>query len=61
MKNYYYPTSRLTYKISELVIPDNDIKIDGYTYSKLMKRPLGRAFDRRLINPQTDEKIILLR
>lgn len=60
-KNYYFPSSRLTYKLSELVLDGQDIKIEGYTYSKLSKRPNGRGVARRLLNPETEEKIVILR
>lgn len=60
-KNYYFPKSRMTYKISELALDGQDISIEGYTYTLLSKRPAGRPVARKLLNTETGEKITILR
>lgn len=61
MKNYYFPKAKLTYKISELALDGDFIRIGDYIYVKLMRRPNGRMVERRLLNVDTNEKITILR
>jgi len=59
MKSYYIKNSRINYSISNTVIPHNHISFEGMTYERVSKAPSNRIVQRRLINPDTQEKIII--
>lgn len=61
MKNYYFPKAKLNYKLSELALDSDFIKIGDYIYVRLLRRPNGRLVERRLLNVDTNEKITILR
>lgn len=59
---YYIKSLKLTYKLSEMVVDDNFIKVDNYKYVQLQKRPPGRHIDRVLHSlTNVEDKIVLLK
>jgi len=59
VKSMYVPSHRITYKISEDVVPGHHIMVEGQRYEMLSKRPIGRRVTRSLINEEKQERIVL--
>lgn len=45
---YYIPSVKINAKVADLVIPGNHIRVDGYQYERLMRKPRGRSIKRNL-------------
>ena len=58
-KLFYYPTSRLTFKLKELVLEGKHITVEGITYQLLFKRPPGRPVKRTLTSMDQSTQLIL--
>jgi chorismate-pyruvate lyase len=58
-KSYYIHSGKISSRIADSVIPGNHITVEGITYQKLTKRPLGRSAVRNLVNIDSTEKLIL--
>lgn len=54
---YYMPSVKINAKTSDLVIPGEHIKVEGYQYERLRSKPRGRSRVRTLSN--TDTTLIL--
>ena len=45
---YYIPSVKINAKVADLVMPGNHIKVDGYQYERLVRKPRGRSIKRTL-------------
>lgn len=54
---YYLLKTKITYRLAELVIDGNHIRVNGNTYERLISRPHGRRVDMRLRSD--NERLIL--
>jgi hypothetical protein len=60
MKNtYYVHTTKINARIADTVLDGQHIIVDGYTYEKVSKRPVGKLITRRFSGINSDEKLIL--
>ena len=50
IESFFILKSKLTYKLSELVIDGSHIVVDSLTFEKLSSRPYGRRLYRKLQN-----------
>ena len=55
----YMPSIKLTPTIEEFSIPKDFITIGDFTYIRLSRKPKGRSIDRKLINPETGQQILI--
>ena len=49
----------MTYKIAETVIDGYHIKIDNYTYERVLRKPQGRSLKHSLINKDGTERWLI--
>ena len=45
---YYIPSVKINAKVADLVIPGNHIRIDGYQFERVIRKPRGRSIKRTL-------------
>ena len=55
----YVPRVKMTYKIAETVIDGYHIKIDNYTYERVLRKPQGRSLKHSLINKDETERWLI--
>lgn len=60
-EKYYIHAGRLTQKLQEIALDRDDIHIEGEHYIQLSERPKGRATLRKLSNPKTGDRILILK
>ena len=58
-KLIYVSALRINAKVSEIVVPGYPIVIDGYTYERVSRAPLGRRKLRTLISQDSQEKLVI--
>jgi hypothetical protein len=58
-KLFYVPAVKMNAKLQETKMEGFHISIDGYTYERLSRRPVGRPITRRLLNTATEEQIVI--
>lgn len=58
---YFVPSSWITDKIRVYLISDQWMTIEGVLYHQVTTRPPGWHVARRLVNPETEEKIIIFK
>jgi hypothetical protein len=58
-ENYYIRATKINARVADLVLEGNHITIDGYTFEKLDRKPRGRVIERRLLNTETQERILI--
>lgn len=59
MEKYYVPTIKVNSRIADLVLDGYHIEIEGYRYEELARKPKGRSIKRKLINTNTQERLII--
>ena len=59
IESYYIPSTKVNFKISEIVIPGCFIEIESYRYEQLSRKPRGRSISRKLLNTSTNERFII--
>jgi len=58
-KLYYIPSHRMNARISETVIDGDDITIEGITYQRLSRAPIGKSIKRRLRKSDETQRIVI--
>lgn len=58
---YFIPSSRMTEKVKSLLLSEQWIVIEGVQYHQVMHKPPGWVELRRLVQPETGERIILFK
>ena len=58
-KEYYIAKSRMNARIADTVIDGVHINIDGMTYERVSKAPIGRRPVQRLLNETTNTRITI--
>lgn len=58
-KLYYVTASKINARIADTVIPGYPINMDGYLYEKVRTPPRGRRIVRRLLNTETQTRIVI--
>jgi hypothetical protein len=58
-KLFYVSSTKINAKIADTVIDGQHIEMEGYTYQRVSRRPLGRRVLRRLLNEQKQEQIVI--
>lgn len=58
-KSYYVHTPKINARIAETVEVGNHITVEGYTYQKVSRRPVGKVASRKLTSIDEREKLIL--
>ena len=56
---YYFPSIKMNAKISEIVEDGFPIEMEGYKYGRLLRKPRGRSRLRRLVNENTQIRLII--
>jgi|TARA_R110001592_G_C13113550_1_gene745174 hypothetical protein len=56
---YYFPSIKMNAKISEIVEDGFPIEMEGYKYERLLRKPRGRSILRRLVNENTQTRLII--
>ena len=59
VKSYYIARSRMNARIADTVIQNDSISIDGITYEKVSKAPIGRSVQRRLRKTDESQRIVI--
>ena len=60
-ENYYVPSLKINSKISDTVIEGKHIEIDGITFQRLSRKPRGRSIQRRLLNMDSNLRLVIYR
>lgn len=60
-ENYYLPSLKINSKVSDTVIEGRHIEIDGITYQRLSRKPRGRSIERKLLNMDSNLRLIIYR
>jgi len=55
----FVPSTKISAKIAENIIPGNHITVEGLTYQMVAKRPIGRRILRKLQNVNTNTRIVI--
>lgn len=58
-KKYYIARSRMNARIAETVVDGDPISIDGITYERVSKAPIGRSVQRRLRKTDETQRIVI--
>ncbi len=58
-KKYYIARSRINARISDTVIDGEIISIEGITYQRLSRAPIGRSIKRRLRKTDETQRIVI--
>ena len=58
-KLYYIPSHRINARISDTIIDGDDISIDGITFQRLSRAPIGRSIQRRLRKTDETQRIVI--
>lgn len=58
-KLYFIALRRTNAMIADTILSGYHIKLDGYTYEQVSRPPRGRTIRRRLINENTQERILI--
>lgn len=61
MEEYYLPSLKINSKVSDTVIEGRHIEIDGITYQRLSRKPRGRSIQRRLLNMDSNLRLVIYR
>ena len=59
IENYYVRATKINARIADIVVDGAHIEMDGYRFEKLMKKPRGRLIERKLVNVNTEERILI--
>lgn len=59
IKLYFIPATKINARISETVLTGYHIKIDGFTFEQVSKRPFGKTLRRSLVNEAKQERILI--
>jgi hypothetical protein len=60
LEEYYYVSSlRINSKISDTVIEGKHIEIDGITFQRLSRKPRGRSIERKLLNINSNLRLVI--
>tara|TARA_S200000501_G_C20221178_1_gene481606 strand:+ start:299 stop:493 length:195 start_codon:yes stop_codon:yes gene_type:complete len=57
---FYVPSAKMNFKLSEIEIKGDDISVGGYTYKRIGKRPRGRQIERVLSKVDNPELKLIL-
>ena len=58
-KLYYIPSHRMNARIADTVLEGEDISIEGITYQRLSRAPIGRSIQRRLRKTDESQRIVI--
>ena len=58
-KLYYIPSHRMNARIAETVLEGEDITIEGVTYQRLSRAPIGKSIKRRLRKTDETQRIVI--
>ena len=58
-KLYYIPQWRMNARIAETVLEGEDITIEGITYQRLSRAPIGKSIKRRLRKTDETQRIVI--
>lgn len=58
-KLFYVPATKINARIADTVVEGYPIMIEGYQYEKVSRAPRGRKILRRLLNMETQERIVI--
>ena len=58
-KLYYIPSHRMNARISDTVLEGEEISIEGITYQRLSRAPIGRSIQRRLRKTDETQRIVI--
>jgi hypothetical protein len=58
-KLYYVAATKINARIADTVVPGYPIHMDGYLYEKVRSAPRGRRILRRLLNTETQTRIVI--
>lgn len=58
-KLFYVTATKINARIADTVITGKHITIDGYTYERVSRRPLGRRVIRKLKSVDTNTQITI--
>ena len=58
-KLYYIPSHRMNARISDTVLEGEEISIEGITYQRLSRAPIGRSIQRRLRKTNETQRIVI--
>lgn len=58
-KSYYIARSRMNARIADTIIEDYPISIDGITYERVSRAPIGRSVQRRLRKTDETQRIVI--
>ena len=56
---FYVPKVKMNYKLAETVLEGEHIRIEGYTYDRVSRRPKGRSIKQTLLNSTETERWII--
>jgi len=60
LEEYYYVSSlKINSKISDTVIEGKHIEIDGITFQRLSRKPRGRSIERKLLNTNSNLRLVI--
>lgn len=59
IESFYIKAAKINARVADLVIDGSHINLEDYRYERLSRRPRGRAIERRLVNENTNERIII--
>ncbi len=59
IESFYIKAAKINARVADLVIDGSHINLEGYRYERLSRRPRGRTIERRLVNENTNERIII--
>ena len=58
-KLYYIPSHRMNARISDTVLEGEEISIEGISYQRLSRAPIGRSIQRRLRKTDETQRIVI--
>jgi hypothetical protein len=58
-KLYYIPSHRMNARIADTVVEGEEISIEGITYQRLSRAPIGRSVQKRLRKTDESQRIVI--
>ena len=58
-KLFFVASTKINARIADTVIEGNHITVQGLTYQRLTRRPVGRRIIRKLLNTKTNAQIVI--